>query len=71
MNKRKCLVMIVIAFIMTGALYGTNFIKLEAIWGETNLHEVLSMILFPWFMINKIFNLANHFTNWLFKPTEE
>ena len=70
-EKRKVLIGIVIFLIMSGALLGSNFIKLDAIWGETTLHEALSMILFPYLMLSKIFDLTNRFVDWLFEIAEE
>ena len=71
MNKRRMFVHIFVFFIMSSALLGSNFIKLEAIWGETTLCEALSLVLFPYLMMEKISYLANRFVDWLFKLTEE
>jgi hypothetical protein len=69
--KRKTLIHLSVFLIMAGVLLGTNFIKLDAIWGETTLHEVLSMILFPFLFLNKMSDLANRFVDWLFEIAEE
>lgn len=70
-EKRKVLIGFVILFTMSGALLGSNFIKLDTIFGETTLHEALSMILFPYLMLSKIFDLTNRFVDWLFEIAEE